>query len=427
MGYGNNKLSVIGLGYVGLPLAVEFAKKGIQTVGIDLDQTKIEKILNGESYIGTVSSSDLSSEVETGTLTATADISKAVDTDAIIISVPTPSTAHKTPDLSFIQEVLHSLAEYLRVGHMVILRSTSYPGTTREFVVPIMEEAGLKIGENCHVAFVPERVDPGSKEYGYSNTPIVVGGVTQSCTEAASQLMKEITQSVVQVSNPEVAEMAKLLENIFRNVNIALVTELAQICESIGGIDIGEVIDIASTKPFGFMGFNPGPGIGGHRAQIDPHYLSWKAKEYGLNLNLIEQAAKTNINMPNYVSNKVIRALSETLTPLSDCKVLILGVSYKADIDDIKDSPALHIWETLVQRGIRNIEYSDPLIPQFQKGKIQQNSIDLTPKVVAKFDCVIITSVHSAFDLKMIFDNARLIIDTCNASSKVESIPIHSQ
>ena len=427
MGYGNNKISIIGLGYVGLPLAVEFAKKGIQTVGIDLDPIKIEKILKGESYVGTLSSDDISSAVEAGTFIATGDISKVAETDAIIISAPTPLTVHETPDLSFIGQVLQSITEYLRVGHMVILCSSSYPGTTREFVVSLMEKVGLKIGKECHVAFVSGRVDPGNKEYGISNTTILVGGVTKSCTESASELMREIAPSVVQVSSPEVAEMAKLLESNFRNVNVALVNEFSRLCDSIGGIDINEVIEAASTKPFGFMRFEPGAGVGGHSVPIDPHYLSWKAKEYGLNLKLIDRAAKTNIRRPDYVSNKVIRALSETLTPLSECKVLILGVVYKPDVDDIENSPALDIWETLVQRGIKKIEYSDPFITKLHKGKIKQKSLDLTPKVVAKFDCVLITSAHNTFDWKMIFDNARLVIDTCNASSKVRSISIHSQ
>ena len=298
MGYGNNKISVIGLGYVGLPLAAEFAKKGLETVGIDVDESKIKNVRDGVSYIEDISSESLKAVVDSGKLTATTDLSAVAETDTILISVPTPVTEHKTPEIKFIKSVVDGIAPYIRKGHMIILRSTTYPGTTREFIVPKMEAAGLEIGVDCYVAFAPERVDPGNAKYGFSNTPVVVGGIAEACTNAAAKLMEVISEKTVKVSNPEAAEMSKLLENIFRSVNIALINEMAMLCDRIGGIDIWEVVEAASTKPFGFTKFTPGPGIGGHCIQIDPYYLSWKAKQYNFYTDFIEQAAKTNENMP---------------------------------------------------------------------------------------------------------------------------------
>ena len=419
MGYGNDKLSVIGLGYVGLPLATEFAKKGIKTYGIDVDESKIDKINNGESYISDISSEEVSAVVSKGNLTATSDISVVKETDAIVICVPTPVTVHKTPNVEFITKVVDGIAPYLRKGHLVILRSTTYPGSTKEFIVPRMEEAGLKIGSDSHVAFAPERVDPGSKNYGFSNTPIVVGGVTKECTKAASGLLSMVASEIIEVSSPEVAEMAKLLENIFRSVNIAMINEMAMLCDRIGGIDIWEVINAASTKPFGFMQFNPGPGIGGHCIQIDPYYLSWKAKEYDFYSDFIEQAAKTNENMPHYVAEMAVQALSMSASPLPECRVLVLGVSYKPDIDDLRNSPGLHVWKALRQRGVRNIEYSDPFVPTLNQDSIEAESVNLTPESISEYECVIIITDHTDFDWKMIFENSKFIIDTRNASRHV--------
>ena len=306
---------------------------------------------------------------------------------------------------------------------MIILRSTTYPGTTREFIVPKMEAAGLEIGVDCYVAFAPERVDPGNAKYGFSNTPVVVGGITEACTDAAAKLMEVICEKTVKVSNPEAAEMSKLLENIFRSVNIALINEMAMLCDRIGGIDIWEVVEAASTKPFGFTKFTPGPGIGGHCIQIDPYYLSWKAKQYNFYTDFIEQAAKTNENMPYYVADRIVKALAMTTTPLPESKVLILGLAYKPDINDLRNSPGVHVWEVLIQRGLKNIEYSDPYIAEFTSENINKTSMKLTPEVIQEFDCVIIITDHTNYDWKMIFDNARSIIDTRNASSKVDSVP----
>jgi len=423
MGYGNNKISVIGLGYVGLPLAAEFAKNGLETVGIDIDESKIENINNGISYIEDISSESLKAVIDSGKLTATTDLSAVAETDTIIISVPTPVTEHKTPEIRFIKDVVDGISPYIRKGHMIILRSTTYPGTTREFIVPKMSDAGLEIGVDCHVAFAPERVDPGNSEYGFANTPVVVGGITEACTNAAAKLMEVISKKAVKVSNPEAAEMSKLLENIYRSVNIALINEMAMLCDRIGGIDIWEVVEAASSKPFGFNKFTPGPGIGGHCIQIDPYYLSWKAKQYNFYSDFIEQAAKTNENMPHYVADRVVKAISMTTTPLPESKVLILGLAYKPDINDLRNSPGVHVWEALIQRGVVNIEYSDPYIEKFKSENINKRSIELTPKVIQDFDCVIIITDHSNYDWKMIFDNARSIIDTRNASSKVDNVP----
>ena len=423
MGYGNNKISVIGLGYVGLPLAAEFAKKGLETVGIDVDESKIKNVRDGVSYIEDISSESLKAVVDSGKLTATTDLSAVAETDTILISVPTPVTEHKTPEIKFIKSVVDGIAPYIRKGHMIILRSTTYPGTTREFIVPKMEAAGLEIGVDCYVAFAPERVDPGNAKYGFSNTPVVVGGITEACTDAAAKLMEVISEKTVKVSNPEAAEMSKLLENIFRSVNIALINEMAMLCDRIGGIDIWEVVEAASTKPFGFTKFTPGPGIGGHCIQIDPYYLSWKAKQYNFYTDFIEQAAKTNENMPHYVADRIVKALAMTTTPLPESKVLILGLAYKPDINDLRNSPGVHVWEALIQRGLKNIEYSDPYIAEFTSENINKTSMKLTPEVIQEFDCVIIITDHTNYDWKMIFDNARSIIDTRNASSKVDSIP----
>ena len=319
-----------------------------------------------------------------------------------------------------IQSVADGIAPYLRKGHLVILRSTTYPGTTREFIVPIMEAAGIEIGIDGHVAFAPERVDPGSKNYTFTNTPIVLGGVTKRCTEEASKLLLSITKKVVEVSSPEVAEMAKLLENIFRSVNIAMINELAMLCDRIGGIDIWEVVSAASTKPFGFMKFNPGPGIGGHCIQIDPYYLSWKAKEYNFYSDFIEQAAKTNENMPRYVAEMTIQALSLSPIPLPDCKVLIIGVAYKPDIDDLRNSPGIHVWEALLEKGVENIEYSDPFVPTLKEGSIDKVSLELNEDMLNEFECVIITTDHSSIDWQMVFDKSRFIVDTRNASRGVD-------
>ena len=421
MGYGNNKLSIIGLGYVGLPLAAEFAKNGMAIVGIDIDEMKIEKINKGESYISDISSEEVSALVTKGILTATTELSAVKDTDSIIICVPTPVTVHKTPDVSYIKSVVDGIAPHLRKGHLVILRSTSYPGTTREFIVPKMEAAGMKIGTDGYVAFAPERVNPGSENYTFINTPIVFGGITKRCTEEASKLLSIITDDVVEVSSPEVAEMAKLLENIFRSVNIAMINEMAMLCDRIGGIDIWEVVRAASTKPFGFMKFNPGPGIGGHCIQIDPYYLSWKAKEYNFYSDFIEQAAKTNENMPRYVADMTIQALSMSPTPLPDCRILIIGVAYKPDIDDLRNSPGIHVWEALLEKGVKNIEYSDPFVPIFQEGSLEGESLELNGDMLKEFECVIIITDHSSIDWQMIFDSSKFIVDTRNVSSNIKA------
>jgi len=417
----NKKIGIIGLGYVGLPLAVEYAKKGFSVIGFDVDKTKIGMLLEGNNYIQDVSDEDLRKIVDEKTFTATSDFSFLKETDYIFICVPTPFSTNKEPDVSYIEDATKSIASNLKKGQTIILKSTTYPETTNKVVRPILEKTGLEVGQDFHLAFSPERIDPGRTDFTTTNTPIVLGGVTRECSESAKSIIEQIIPNVHVVSSPEAAEMTKLLENIFRSVNIALANELAQLCDRMGNIDFWEVIDAASTKPFGFMPFFPGPGIGGHCILVDPYYLSWKAREFDFHTNFIELAAETNENMPYYVYSLLVQALSEHGVPLTTAKVLFLGVSFKKDVDDIRNSPAIKVMEILLGKGSSNLIYSDPFVPNLTvKGKTYRSQ-SLTEEVLRLVDCVIILTAHSDYDYEFIVENTRLVIDTRNATKNVKN------
>jgi UDP-N-acetyl-D-glucosamine dehydrogenase len=416
------KIGVIGLGYVGLPLAVEYAEKGFTTLGFDIDRKKVEKIRRKENYILDIPNERLAACIESGKLQAFSSFERLGECDVIYICVPTPFTPNKDPDISYIEDATDEIRKRLRIGQLVILKSTTFPETTEKVVLPILEQTGLKVGEDFHLAFSPERIDPGNKKFTTANTPVVVGGVTPRCTELAALAVQQVVNKVHIVSSPRAAEMTKLLENIFRSVNIALVNELARLCDRMGGIDIWEVIEAASTKPFGFMPFYPGPGIGGHCILVDPYYLSWKAREYDFHTNFIELAAETNEDMPFYVMGMVRRALSEVGVPFRKAKILIIGVAFKKDIDDTRNSPALKLIELLFDRGATHVSYCDPYVPQIEVRGRSLRSDQLSADLVSKSDVVVITTDHSNLDYRIIADHARAIVDTRNALGKVKGV-----
>lgn len=418
------RVGVIGLGYVGLPLAVAFAKAGYTSTGIDLDARKVAAIQDGRSYIPDVLTTDVSSLVGTGVLKATTGYDVVPDLDVIFICVPTPYTPAKAPDISYIESASRGIAGHLRPGQLVILQSTTYPGTTEEAVLPILETSGLTAGVDFHLAFSPERVDPGNRSYTVANTPKVVGGLTPACTAAATALLEHITPDVRVVSTPRAAELTKLLENTFRSVNIALVNELALLCERMG-IDIWEVIQAAASKPFGFMPFTPGPGVGGHCIPVDPYYLSWKAREYDFYSKFIELAAEVNQSMPYHVVEIVASSLNRCGRCLPGARILVLGVAFKRDIDDARNSPAQRVIELLIEQGAL-VTYSDPYVPTFAVGggrsRIPQTameSVSLTGQTLAASDAVLIVTGHSAFDYADIVARAPLVVDTVNATKGV--------
>jgi len=414
------KIGIIGLGYVGLPLAVEYADKGFQVVGIDTDRAKVSKVNEGQNYIGDVEDERLKAVVEAGRLRARTDYGDIPDLDVIFICVPTPFTRNKDPDIACIIQAAEGIASGLRKGHVVILKSTTFPETTEKVVQPILERTGLKVGKDFYLAFSPERIDPGRKDFTTANTPVVVGGVTPECTRMAKLAIEQIVAKVHPVSSPRVAEMEKLLENIFRSVNIALVNELAQLCDRMGNIDIWEVIEAAATKPFGFMPFYPGPGIGGHCILVDPYYLSWKAREYDFHTNFIELAAETNESMPYYVFGLVVRSLSQNGVPLNKARILILGVAFKRDVDDTRNSPALKIMEIMQKRGVFTLVYNDPYVPEVEVNGITYQSQPLTADLLTSADCVLIATGHSAYDYDFIVRHAKLVVDTRNATKFVK-------
>ena len=414
------KIGIIGLGYVGLPLAVEYASKGFRVVGIDTDEKKVTKINEGENYILDVDDKRLRTQVKEGRLSATVDYTVIKDLDVVFICVPTPFSPNKDPDVSFIVSATEGIAKNLRKGHLIVLKSTTFPETTEKVVLPILEKRGLKVGEDFYLAFSPERIDPGRRDFTTANTPVVVGGVTKKCTEMAQLAIQQIVAKVHPVSSPRVAEMEKLLENIFRSVNIALVNELARLCDRMGGIDIWEVIDAAATKPFGFMPFYPGPGIGGHCILVDPYYLAWKAREYDFHTNFIELAAETNEDMPFYVLGLIRRALSQVGIPFEKARILILGVAFKRDINDTRNSPALKIMELLMQRGAKNISYNDPYVPEVTVNNRPFKSEELTEECLRDHDVVVITTDHSCYDVDFIVRNAKAVVDTRNATKGIK-------
>ncbi len=414
------KVGVVGLGYVGLPLAIEYVLNGFEVIGIDNDPRKKDKLDKGENYIDDITPEKFSQAMKTKKFTATTKYDSVPDLDVIFICVPTPFTANKEPDVSFIVDSTESIAPGLKKDSVVILKSTTFPETTETVVLPILEEKGMKVGHDFYLAFSPERIDPGNKQFTTENTPIVVGGVTEKCSEVAAVAIAQVVNKVHVVSNPRVAEMEKLLENIFRSVNIALVNELARLCDRMGGIDIWEVIEAAATKPFGFMPFFPGPGIGGHCILVDPYYLSWKAREYDFHTNFIELAAESNEEMPYYVIGNIRRALGNVNSSIQKGKVLILGVAFKKDVDDMRNSPALKIMELLLKRGIKEINYNDPHISQIKlAGKIYK-SLPLTKEVLQQHDVVVITADHSKYDAQFIVDHSKAVVDTRNLTKNIK-------
>ncbi len=414
------RVGVVGLGYVGLPLAVEFAKAGFTVTGIDVSEEKARRVNAGDSYVGDIPSATLAPLVETGRLRATADFSALLELDTINICVPTPLRKTKDPDMSFIVSACAEIVRYFHAGMLVILESTTYPGTTEELVLPMLAKSGLQVGRDFYLCFSPERVDPGNPQYQTANIPKVVGGCTPACTEMGRLFYAQALEKVVPVSSTQVAEMVKLLENTFRMINIGLVNEIALMCDRMR-IDVWEVIDAAATKPFGFMPFYPGPGLGGHCIPIDPFYLSWKTKQAGIEARFIELAGYINGQMPHFVADKVQSALNETAKAVKGSKIHVMGVAYKRDIDDMRESPALDIMMLLQRRG-GILTYSDPHVARLHLEGMDLES--LPESAAAEADCVVIITDHAAFDYAGLVERSRLIVDTRNALKGVNSTKI---
>ena len=406
------RVGIIGMGYVGLPLAVAVAGAGFRVTGLDVDKAKVLSINEGISYIPDIDSTLVDRAVKDGLFKATADFSVLKEMDIISICVPTPLSEMHEPDISYVRAATSEIAKYLRPGQMVILESTTYPGTTDEVILPVLEESGLTVGEGFHLGFSPERVDPGNKNYGIGNTPKVVGGVTGACTELAGSFYSQFVQMVVPVSSTKAAEMTKLLENIFRCVNIALVNELMLLCDRME-IDIWEVVEAASSKPFGFMPFFPGPGLGGHCIPIDPFYLSWKARQYDFHTEFIELAGKMNESIPYYVVAKIGDALNSHEKSIKGSNVLILGLAYKKDIGDTRESPAIKIISLLEKKGA-NVSYHDAFAEREIIETKTYTSVELTQDAVSASDCVVVVTDHTDVDYNMVADSARLVVDTRN-------------
>lgn len=408
------RVAVLGLGYVGLPLATIFAEAGFEVTGIDPDLRKVESINNKISHIPDVPTEQVARLVSSGHLKATTDFSVLKAADAVSICVPTPLRKTGDPDLSYILDASNELVKYMHPGMVVVLESTTYPGTTREILLPKLgDELGLRVGEDFFLAFSPERVDPGRQDWTTYNTPKVIGGITQACSEMACNWYQQALQTVVPVTSAEVAEMAKLLENTFRMINIGLVNEMAMMCSRLG-VDVWEVIDAAATKPFGFMKFTPGPGLGGHCIPIDPLYLSWKLRALNYTARFIELASEINTGMPRYVTDLVQNALNDVAKPLKGSAVLVLGAAYKPDIDDIRESPALDVIGLLKQKGAQ-VSYYDPYIPQLHHDSWEMSSVPDLMAAVEAVDCVVIITNHTSFDYTAIRQKAALIVDTRNA------------
>jgi UDP-N-acetyl-D-glucosamine dehydrogenase len=411
------RVGIVGLGYVGLPLAVEFAKAGFTVTGIDISEEKVRRVNAGESYIGDIPTSTLKPLVEAGKLRATTDFSAVLELDTINICVPTPLRKTKDPDMSFIVSSCQEIARHFHAGMLVILESTTYPGTTDEVVLPMLTKGGLEVGKDFFLCFSPERVDPGNPNFQTANIPKVVGGCTAACTRIGELFYKQALQTVVPVSSTQVAEMVKLLENTFRMINIGLANEMALMCDRIG-INVWEVIDAAATKPFGFMPFYPGPGLGGHCIPIDPFYLSWKTKQAGIEARFIELAGYINGQMPHFVVDKVQNALNEAGKPVKGSRILVVGVSYKRDIDDMRESPALDVMLLLQRRG-GIVSYCDPHVPSLHVGGLKLETVPL--ESAADADCAVIVTDHKAFDYQVLLDKAPLIVDSRNALKGVVS------
>lgn len=410
-------VAVVGLGYVGLPLAVEKGKVGFNVIGIDNNAARVDQVNRGDNYIGDVKDAEMKLLVETGKLKATTDFSVLTGADVIVICVPTPLTIHRDPDISYIVNVTNEIAKYIKKGQLVTLESTTYPGTTEEVILPKLSAGGLKVGEDFFLAFSPERVDPGNKRFSTKNTSKVVGGMTPACLEVAVEFYSQTILNVVPVSSPAVAEMTKVFENTYRAVNIALVNELMLLCDRMN-VDVWEVIDAASTKPFGIQTFYPGPGVGGHCIPIDPFYLTWKARKYDFATRFIELAGEINIQATYYVIDKIAEALDQVGKPMKGSKILVLGVAYKKDIDDCRESPALKIIDLLKKREV-SVSYYDPFIPHLAAHEPYNWAMDsadeLTSDVLAAADCVVVATEHSCVDYSFVAQHAKLIVDTRNA------------
>lgn len=418
----NITVGVVGLGYVGLPLAVEKAKAGYKTIGFDVQKEKVEMVNAGHNYIGDVVNEDLEEIVKSGMLSATTDFSFVRDVDFIAICVPTPLDEHQQPDISYVRESTISVAKYLKKGTMVVLESTTYPGTTEELIRPLLEDgSGLKCGEDFYLGFSPERVDPGNLLYKTKNTPKVVGAIGKDATEVIAEMYRHVLEGdVYEVSSPAVAEMEKILENTYRNINIGLVNELAILCHKMD-ISMWEVVDAAKTKPYGFQAFYPGPGLGGHCIPLDPYYLSWKAREYGFHTSLIEASGMINDRMPEYCVDRCGAVLNKFGKAINGAKVLVLGVAYKQDIDDYRESPALRVIDILEKRGAEVI-YFDPWIPKYKNhhGEIKTGLKSLEKEIIADADLVVITAAHTNIDYKYIAENAQAIFDAKNAMKNID-------
>jgi UDP-N-acetyl-D-glucosamine dehydrogenase len=425
------KIGIIGCGYVGLPLALRFADVGQRVTGFDLDPVKIQKLNAGESYIQHIPANKIAEHVKNKRLNATTDFTCLQGMDAVLICVPTPLDERREPDLSYVEDTAKSIAPNLKPSQLIVLESTTYPGTTEELVLPILEKGGMKCPVNrdavdvptdFYLAFSPEREDPGNKQFGLAQIPKVVGGINYPSGRAAANMYAQIVSKVVPVSCTQAAEMVKLLENIFRCVNIALVNELKQLCLRMG-LDVWEIIDGAATKPFGFMPFYPGPGLGGHCIPVDPYYLSWKAREYDFATRFIELAGEINTAMPYHVVDAVASALNERQKSLKGAKVLLLGVAYKKDVDDLRESPSLKLLELLTAKGA-HLDYNDPYFAALHKMRhydfSNMKSVDLTPAKLGSYDCVLIATDHSSYDYESIVGNSKLVVDTRNATRRVQ-------
>lgn len=414
-------LGVVGLGYVGLPLAVEKAKAGFKTIGFDVQESKVEMVNSGDNYIGDVVNEDLLEIVNSGLLSATTDFAQVASADCVCICVPTPLDEYQQPDISYVKLSAESIVPYMHKDMLIILESTTYPGTTEELLKPILESSGLKCGEDFYLAFSPERVDPGNLVYKTKNTPKVVGGITDKCTEVAAALYEAILEAPIhKVSSPAVAEMEKILENTYRNINIGLVNELAILCNKMG-INIWEVVDAAKSKPYGFQAFYPGPGLGGHCIPLDPYYLSWKAREFGFHTSMIESSMMINDRMPEYCAERASKILNRFKKAMNGSKILVLGVAYKQDIDDYRESPALRVIYELEKEGAE-VVFFDSFVSEYnENGVVKKGECLLTEELLTEVDLVVVTTAHTNVDYEFVQKHSKFIFDTKNAMKSVNS------
>ena len=417
------KIAIMGIGYVGLPLAVAFAEAGFTVKGIDISASKVESLNKGQSYIEDIASETIRPLIEQGRLSASTNNADLSDAEAIIICVPTPLRKTKDPDISYIITATEEIVRYGSTGKLISLESTTYPGSTEEIILPRLTENGDQVGRDFFLTFSPERIDPGRSDYVVSNTPKVVGGCTDNCLDIAVALYGTIVEQPVPVSSPATAEMVKLLENTFRAVNIGLVNEVALMCNKLG-LDVWEVVEAAATKPYGYMPFYPGPGLGGHCIPVDPHYLSWKLRALNYTARFIELAAEVNSHMPDFVVSKVTDALNEVAKPVKGSKILVLGMAYKPNVGDVRESPALDVIHLLQQRGAR-VQYHDPLVSDLDLSQVRAERVELTEETVKDTDCVVIVTNHDGYDWSWIVENTPLIVDTRNALSSFNQDTIH--